>query len=331
MNSIGASPHSLIAKPADASSGGASRRGSHRLAAAMTCERLWALRYLKGIVPKAQKNFQLLGTLIHTHVAYWFAEKLDEKPKWYYEKTLEEAILDDGEGYPDLMRTAEEASAAFQHHYASEPWHPYSVEEEYVTTVGAINPNAPDEIKDEQLTCRVDLLAVWNGEIWCVDHKTQSGQSSTGRLAKWKSDGQFGLNWQVFQNLWILRTQEPALPYPVRGFAINRIKRSAPYDFDRHALQPPELAYNDAPIMITAAVQRERDIQEKILAGGKPTPNYAACHGRYGKCDYHDVCSARSKDAQARIIEMEFMNRSDGSSAPATASRLPVITEGEKK
>ena len=323
-SNIGATPHSLIAKPGEASGGGASRRGSHRLAAAVTCERLWALRYLRGIVPKTQKSFQLSGTLIHTHLAYWFADMLDEKPKWYQEKTLEEAIMDDGEGYPDLIRQAEEAAEAFKQHYAGEPWMPLAVEEEYVTTVGAINPNAPDDIKDEQLTCRVDLIAIWNGEAWCIDHKTQAGHSSSGRLAKWRGDGQFGLNWQVFQNLWILRTQDPPLPYPVRGFAINRVKRTQPFDFDRHALQPPEIAYNDAPLMITAAIQRERDIQARVLAGGKPTPNFAACHGRYGKCDYYDVCAARSKDAQARIIETEFMNRFDGSSAP-------LVQLGEKK
>jgi len=307
-SSIGASPSKLSARPATSGVSGSSARGSHRLAAALTCERLWALRYHMYIRPKAQKSYQLLGTLVHTILAYWFAQKTETAPAWLVEQPdVEVALLEDGKGYPDLIRQAKEIGEWCKHRYAAEHWHPLYVEEEFRSTLGRIIGAAcPPDLVDEVITCRNDLVVVWNGEAWIVDHKTSRG-SNSGRLAKWKEDGDFGLSFQGCQNLHICRNQdELPINYPLRGFAINRIKRTLPYDGDRHALRPPELAYNDSKMMMVEAVRREAQIIEKINVGGKPTPKYAACEGRYGKCDYFNVCAARSKEQQSRVLATEF-------------------------
>ena len=110
---------------------------------------------------------------------------------------------------------------------------------------------------------------------------------------------------QVFQNLWIIRS---CIDRPVAGFAIQRLKRSTPYDFDRQTLQLSPLAYDQARYMMADATLRERDIKNRIEAGEKPRPNYNQCYSRWGPCDFFSVCSADTINIQNSLLKSEFVH-----------------------
>ena len=284
----------------------ASSRGSHQLSAVLKCERLWALRYYQRLRKTTHKPWTLIGTLVHTCLAYHFAEMLPERPDWYSVRTRDEQLELEGAGHPDLIRQAKDCYEAWKQRHAGEAWHPMYVEEEFKAPLHAMfGDSCPEDVRDEVVSCKVDLVTRWNGQVWIVDHKCSSGDARTGRLRRWDGDADYRLALQVFQNLYILRA---CLDEPVRGFAIHRVKRSVPYDFDRHALQPPRIAYEQVQRTIIDAVRRERDITTRIERGEKPTPALGvACQTRYGPCDYHSICSADTIEDQQIAQAAEFI------------------------
>src|SRR3990167_2162552 len=97
-----------VIQPAlNAAPGGASSRGSHRLAEIDDCPRRWWLRWGLGLEAKGEPpNWATEGTIIHLALAYWFASKLPVKPRWFEEKTLQEALDEEAKGNPQLVALA---------------------------------------------------------------------------------------------------------------------------------------------------------------------------------------------------------------------------------
>jgi hypothetical protein len=286
---------------------GSSSRGSHRLAAAISCERFFHLRYGIGVRPTEEPEYRLSGTLIHLALAYHYAAKMDQRPKWFSEKSLDERLDEECHGRHELAQLARDVHAAYKNYWSSEAWRPVAVEQEFAATLGELDPDCPsgwDRRHDNQIvTCRADLIVEINGELWIVDHKTQGGNHKSQRLDKWHDDGEFLLNWQVLMNLHILRKRAKT---SVRGFVINRIRRRMPFDFDRHVLQVPLRAYEQAPRTARSMVARELYIRDKAESGIAPIPNFAACFGRYGPCDYRQLCAADSKEEQDRLLRDKY-------------------------
>lgn len=276
---------------------------------------MWALKTLHGLVTLNDPTLRLTGTLVHSCLAYHYASKMPIPPAWTKERTLQEALEHDAQyasNKDELVRSTLAIYNAFQHFASGDAWHPVAVEEEFRATIGDLDPGGPDSSLDhEVVTCRTDLVVEINGELWIVDHKSSGGGYASGngdRLPKWKHDGEYKLNWQVLMNLQILRASHNVsrLGRRVKGFIVQRIKQRPPYDFDRHVVQIAQLAYDDAPRTARGFVAAERQILERVQRGEKPLPNYSMCWGRYGACDYHDICGASSKAAQADIIARNF-------------------------
>lgn len=294
---------------------GASSRGSHRLAAAGGgCKRQFALSYIKGLRPRYEPEHRLIGTLVHNCIAYHYAAKLAVPPSWFTQTSLDDALLKDARHAPDLIRLAKNAALAYAKRWAGEPWVPYSVETEYKATLGELDPDGPfPELNDEVITCRSDLIVESNGELWIVDHKCSAGQWGKDYLEPWKDDGEYRMSWQAMVNLMIVRKRlSEVTSKPVSGFVINRVKRREPFDFDRHVLHMPLLAYAQAPRVARMFVREELRIYDDLAHGIKPTPNFSSCFGRYGSCDYINICAAESEDAQNRIMDMDFVQIGGG-------------------
>lgn len=306
--------------------GGASARGSHRISDITTCERKWWLRYVKGLRGRYEPPFRLSGTLIHTCLAWHYAARLpdDAKPEWFHTSSCDEQLERDGVGHPDLIRLAKDTAEAYARWYSADPWTPVAVENEYRARIGDLDPTGLDEpafdlemlspegesitvqfpaLNDEIVTCRTDLVVMGNGYYWAVDHKTQGGNYKSGRLDKWKDDGEYALSWQAMINLLLLRQSG----IPVEGFIINRVKRGAPYDFDRHPLMMPPMAYAQASRTARVQVAAERQLMRRIAAGEQPTPRFWSCYDRYGNCDYAPVCGAMSAEEQQQVIAQQFV------------------------
>lgn len=312
-------------------SGGASSRGSHRLASCLTCEKQWALRYVYMIAPRADKSFTLMGTLIHEVLAYHYAEKMpeDKRPSWYNDETMIQALERLGVGSPEPVRVAIEMAEWYDLRTAGEAINPLVVEQEFRVTLAEIDPTGTDEdeiywessernsdgtpkhffyaprLNDEIITCRVDMLAEEAGLYWVWDHKTKTANwKKGGDLPDWKEEGEFSLNWQILINLHLAR-----LKYGVdkiAGFKIHRLTRQHPFRRDIHEVTVPARAYADAPRVAREAVRRERRVGLELAKGGKATPNYSVCFAKYGDsdylsgCDYVPLCRAMT-DSELRI------------------------------
>lgn len=272
----------------------------------MTCERQYAFRYYKGLRLAGDKPWRMIGTLMHSALAYHYGQMCPNVPDWLErlrdrKMSMRDVIEEEGKGNPQAVSLIlDQVFPAYLRRYAGEPMSPIFVEEEFVATLGEIDPR-PDrplrELDDEVITCRTDLVSLTNGASVIVDHKCTSGDKGYDRLLPFPMDGgQYRLGLQVIQNLLILGVRLPERGYPApQEFLINQIKRKAPFDFQRGSTKTSMLTLNEARTAIREYVARELEIRDKLTAGRKALPNFAACHTPWGPCDYADVCGAQSE------------------------------------
>lgn len=307
---------------------GRSRRGSHQLAAALTGERYWWLKYAQMYLPVRDKPYRLRGTLIHLAMQYHYGALLRVRPAWLdvpFEVALEEA----GRGFPGDVLTVKELLRQYALEYRVEPWTPFAIEEEFSATVGELDPGGPDStLDDEVVTARTDMLVLSAHEVTQLPVIDVFDSKSAGKhwefadgrwrlrgaLEPWKDDdGPYRLAWQPLVYLHILRVPSNAARLDhmqVRGFWIQRMTREPDrqgrHHFDRHLLRIPSVAYGQAPRLIRAAVAKERYIRENAEKGIKPLPCFHACRGPYGPCDFIEVCAAKAPEEQLRILNENF-------------------------
>lgn len=308
-----ATPEKMTSSPS-----GASAHGSHQLAAANTCERMFFLRYEQKIIPNQDNEppFRLIGSLVHLCLSYHYQALVPPPhPKWFTDRTLEEAIIEEGRGHMDIIRTAKEVFEYYKQHWAAgDTWRPVYVEHQFAASIGELDPalaGSNEEVDNTILTAKPDLIVEANGDLWIVDHKCTSGYSSD-RLPRWKDDGEYLLAWQPMLYLHIVRKRLPHRN--VKGFVIQRIKRKSPYDVDRNPLRIPARSYSQVPRTARMLVEKEMTIRERVAEGIPPIPNFSACYGRYGPCDYRPLCAADSDATKRSVMETDFVQIGRGGS-----------------
>lgn len=297
-------------------SGGASKRGSHRLAESALCPRKWYLHNVMGLVPKRTPDYFIEGTLIHLVLAYHYAAKMAEKPAWYFEKSLDEALEEEGRGYPEAIKLARECCDAYVEHYAGlDTWEPVAVENEYVVRVGdlrkMVDPFCGAHPADDELvTSRIDLVMRINGYIWHADYKTTL--HGRGKLAVFNDDGEYALYWQFLVQTLILK-KHFGLDY--RGMIVQRIYRKSPFDFDRNVVPIPQAALRDAVNTIADRCMDEHRIARQAreaAADGKdmtvwmPSGHYWNCFSWGKPCEYRQLCVAEHAPAVRESLTREY-------------------------
>lgn len=303
---------------------GASKRGSHQIATVFQCPRKWYLRYRKGIREREDKEYRMAGTLGHLAIAHRYAERIIEQgiwpaPTWWDGRSIDDALETVGEGWPQLVPVARELYDAYPNYWwhgtLAEPWEPVAVEEQFFARLGDLDP-LPDGVEDlwadEVITCGTDLVVrnTVTDMLWIPDHKSKGfdpfGRSSSPRMEPWRRDSeQYTVHWQALVNLLIVRQAFP--DKVVGGFIINRFTRKQPFLFDRHTLHVSPRVYAEAPAQIRRAVMEEARIDNLVNAGGRPAPNYWACHGKYGCCDYVELCNADDDAQMNRVLSSKFV------------------------
>lgn len=294
---------------------GRSALGSHLLAAVRACNRYYGLKYVEGFTPIVEPPHRLIGTVIHTLLAYKYAEQLSVKPDWC-SIPVQDAIL---QLVPNrtsaLLDNAIKCFETYEGYFQGEALEPVSIEEQYGATVKEIDPDSGmwPELDDIVVTCRTDFVFRSNATARIIDIKCSAGNDQTQRLETWNPDGEYALNLQVFMNLLIVRLR---LKEIVDGFFVRRIKRKRPFDFDTQECNSNTVAYEDARLAIRYMVREKVLADEAIALGMKPQPNFAACYGRFGPCDFAPLCRARTRIEQADILEKHYTIRGEDLLAP---------------
>lgn len=127
-------------------SGGASRRGSHRLANAGGCEVRWYWAHWAKLEGTRGNFYKDYGTLVHTCLAYHYAEKMERKPKWFVDHPdVHVQMAQNAEGNPAWLRSVAGLMDAYKRYYDADPWEPLYNEEEFEATLQDIDPDGEDE------------------------------------------------------------------------------------------------------------------------------------------------------------------------------------------
>lgn len=303
------------------SPGGASRRGSHRLAESAICPRKWYLDVGRGIKPKRTPQHFIEGTLVHLALAYYRAEQLAEKgqaPAWFREKTLEQALVEEGAGYPDAIKLAKSVLKAYRERWASakDPWEAVDIEKEYTATLGQIrklvNPYEEPKSDDaEVVSARIDFMLRTNGFLWACDYKTTAhGRGS--RLPEWNPEGEYAVNWQFLLQTAILKVN---LGTEFRGVLVERILKKEPHDFDRAVAPISRAAFMDLPNVIARQALVERQIAKQALdaqAAGEdmatwvPSGNWWNCYQWGSPCEYRALCTSETAGQWKDTLVREY-------------------------
>jgi hypothetical protein len=300
-------------RPAAQASGpsGSSSRGSHRVMGANTCERYWGMSTYYGYRLQNDTPWRAIGTLIHNHLAYHYAARMETPPDWFANVAITDAqrsVTADNK----LLLLAEQVYQAYLTFWAEQDkdWEIVAVEKEFTARIGDIHPEGAGvdpALDDEIISCRVDLLArsVSTGQLLIVDHKCQGIQKNFSKqLAPWERDNDYRVSLQMFFNKLIIGR---AMGVKDPAFIINRVKRVEPFDFDRNVVETPGLLYEFAPAFIRNMVARERELIAKVERGEALLPNPGACVDSWGHCDYIDICTAKNAVDARQLLDAKFV------------------------
>lgn len=280
---------------------GPSTRGPHELAALGTCPTQWALRYYTRWRPLFQKDYTLIGTLFHDGAAFHHAAQQPRPPAWLNSMTWEQAVEEAGRGRPDAIRRAKDMVRFYKHFDAGRGWQPLFTEAEFFARVGNLAPWATD-VADEVVTCRADLVVMINGYIYVLDHKTMD--TRTDRIPPWKTGmGDYAVHWQGDLLPLIVGQSIPDIE-PVA--LIQRVKRSEPFDIDHNPLDTTPERREDALRTLVDRVRYRKELVRRLAAGERLEKWTWNCNGKYGDCDYLQVCKARRPEDKLSILQSNF-------------------------
>lgn len=285
---------------------------------------------------KASKsNFYMdFGTLGHTAMAYFYAEKMERKPKWLEEfPDVELALHSDADGNPAWLRNMADLMGHYRRFEAGDPWEPLYIEEEFEATIGELDPDGQDEpaedieyldkngekcilhlpsLNDEIVTCRPDLIVMRNGFHWVIDHKfLGGGKKNRDRLSVIDDRyPDYTYAWQQMVNLLIVRkgrcADAPGERLPIQGFILNRVKRDTPFDVSRDLCSVSPRMYAKIPATIRETIRRSRALKKKsVLAPKTLVAHPWECEAKY-TCDYVRVCYATTLQERDAVIASEF-------------------------
>ena len=258
---------------------GRSERGWHRIENMLRCPRLYAWSEMVG-VPWVVSSPLVNGSLIHIALAHHY-QRMKERTeggdpnKWMTPEEAIQALAEKNCSESALWLGAvpqiTEAYRAYRDNWIGEQWEVISVEEELRARLGQ---------KKYLYTQRADLIARdENGRVWIIDHKS-CYRIVSKTLRQHILDGQF-LGYQMFGRA--------RFGDDFAGVLVNRIKLSAPFDFDRRSLEPAPHALDG---FVKSIVKAEEQIEEygDCIDDFPMVLSNQTCYGKYGQCSAFDLC-----------------------------------------
>lgn len=228
------------------------------------CPRAYELRYVKQVTAPAMNNAAAIGIATHRGLAeYYLMMKLGK----FSRQSIDRAI---DLGPEDVFVKAEAKrllTAYIAYWEEKERWEVVDVER-------AVQILIPSRGRIVPFTMRLDLVVRESGRLVLVDHKTAAANR-----------GEFALEHAVNSQF---VGSAAAWPYdePLAFVTLNRIIRTRVPNFDRHSF-----AITDAQIKEWKRdhIMLDGDRRRYERAGHYPK-HRSSCQGRYGLCDYYNVC-----------------------------------------
>lgn len=257
----------------DVQNTGPSSAGYHRLAQFVQCPQRFAYRWVLGFTMPVEGDATGIGTVLHELLRGWYLGLMGE-----------ESLEGLAPRYQRFIPRAIDLFVKYCARYPTEPWTVLDAEREIEV-----------KLNECRLTRRLDLIVEQGGKVYVVDHKTAGRVASRIRSAP--------LDWS-------LATQEIAgeavLPgaYGLEwgGFILNVIGTgNEGAEFRRQTIRFPPHFLVSIPRSLYWYLQRI-----DALAETDPWcyPRSGACEGRYGMCEYLDLCRfGRSAVSQYEVTK----------------------------
>jgi hypothetical protein len=252
--------------------GGSSLQGPHRVEAFALCPQLEGFGYDVHLRRLIEHDATLIGTLVHAGLAYRYGALLPQRPDWFVYPDGRHAIwtLGVGSGRQDAAEEALRVFDAYEAYRTVNTWHPLLVEHQFVV-----------QMEGEPYSCRIDLLAIENGEVVLIDHKTQNKLNR--QTAKYyKADR------QMMTGLALAR----AHGWDVRRVVINALSKEYPTPrFERFDVGISELAYNRLGEDTRYFLKQMKAVRIEYPDPMLRPRNTGSCLRKYGPCDFIPLCT----------------------------------------
>lgn len=253
--------------------------------ASRKCLRWYYIRHILGLRAKGDLSPALaFGSLMHDALAIWYRTfDIDQALQLLMDapyKVPESDYRTRGRAITTMYKYAE--------YYGEEPqW-------KILFTESAVDVEDPED--GFRWGGRLDLGVAWNNSPWVVDHKT----TSVGTTRWWT---QFKMSPQMSGYTWAGSQLHGS---PLKGAIINRLtiqKKEKPPEVEfsrKHYLYRPWMLDEWKQQMI----EEYHRIHEARQTDHFP-PNWHACHGKYGTCEAHTICTDPPK-GRDRSLNYEF-------------------------
>lgn len=266
--------------------GGPSADGWSKAADLQRCAYRYYLRNVLNAVPHDPTNYNLVapnqnlevGGLFHAVLAVHYGRRLPAGyPGWRVNMPSPFDFLDQVEKAGASIANVREVRRLYYSY--SEYWGPeldlQPVAVEYSAGVSGIH------------TCRFDMLAVMDGGLWNVEHKSAS-RPSPDVMESWWLDGEvIGQFWA-----WELSNLDSVFGRPLTGTKINLTFKSTPVSHTRiEIVQPRE-------VVETFARDRQfwNSIREHYARAGYWPRSLQGCMTRYERCGFWFHCRDLNND-----------------------------------
>lgn len=280
----------------------------------LNCQRIGKYRNVQGRIA-LPKSALVYGQAIHSALEHRYrhgftkSQPLYDSPDW---KTPAINILLKNPFPAGEWRGVDVALQllnAYEKQYSHEPFEIFHVEDNAYETSPAVELSFSVPLMSTELpggtvhvswTGVIDLIVIQNDEVWVVDHKTSSIQGPSVLTGFQLSQQMHGYKWAV----------EKLIGKPVAGVIINSLitrkpsKNGTPIDFER----------NWIPIRRDQTLEWEEDIKNSVveflhcLETDTWRMNSSYCVGKFGKCQYHDVCMLPRNQRDTMLNSSAFVN-----------------------
>lgn len=263
-------------------SAGESRRGSHSLMTILKCECRYAFRYLEMLDEATPGEPLALGSMFHLGgMHYYLARRKGGPPAGF---TVLNPI--------DAMRMAPQR-IAWTFDRAKRVWERYEPWAKRKDTWVVLDVEREYEVRlgGKLFTTRVDLTAFDPTEkaILFVDHKTSGGQ-----LNKLYLDYEMSAQLVMQERVGVALVQA-IYGVPFGGVWINTVStRDGPQVAYRQPLRFPRIWADGVVRSMTQASIDAAELEERYcrenLTPWDLMPNPTVCRGRYGWCQFRQLC-----------------------------------------
>lgn len=254
------------------------------------CPRLYHYTVRRGLRSKGTKSALQFGSLLH--------EGLEA---WYRTRSLEAALqavkdYQDFEEFPGEYRTRGRAMVTISEYIEWWGMNTSWWGEDVLFTETPFTLEGPDGFR---YGGKIDLIVLYHGRPWIVDHKSTS-RGGAGWWTEYKNSPQMaGYVWAGS-----LLHGEPIAGVIINRLLIHKNKKQPSEQFARQAfLYPPEKVEE----WKASKIQQYQEIGVHIDQDYFP-PRMRNCVEKYGPCQFFDVCTTAKEEDREKLLARNFVN-----------------------